>query len=62
MNLCSFLRQPSTSDGLMANNQTNLALKGIIGIGAMSRISLYAGKQDDVAKYKVGLVLLDDCN
>ncbi|KLO17752.1 DUF1793-domain-containing protein [Schizopora paradoxa] len=33
-------------------NQTNLALKGIIGIGAMAKICSYAGQQDQSSKYQ----------
>ena len=35
------------------NNQTNLAIKGIIAIEAMSAMSLAAGNIDDANKYKV---------
>ncbi|KAG8693928.1 hypothetical protein FRC09_010174, partial [Ceratobasidium sp. 395] len=44
--------QLSTDDfaGHLAN-QTNLAIKGIIGIRAMSEISSLLGKQDDAKKY-----------
>ncbi|KAH8652454.1 hypothetical protein BX600DRAFT_386882 [Xylariales sp. PMI_506] len=34
------------------SNQTNLALKGIVGIRAMSDISLLVGKEDEAKKYK----------
>lgn len=33
--------------------QTNLALKGIIGINAMSKLAEVVGKKDDVAYFKV---------
>ena len=35
------------------NNKTNLAIKGIIAIGAMSNMSLAAGKIADADKYSV---------
>lgn len=41
----------SASDGINAVNQSNVALKGIIGIGAMSKIAGYAGKQDNATHY-----------
>ncbi|KLO07713.1 DUF1793-domain-containing protein [Schizopora paradoxa] len=41
----------SPADAINAINQTNLALKGIIGIGAMARISDYMGKGDDGLLY-----------
>lgn len=34
--------------------QTNLALKGIIGINAMSKLAEVAGYHTDVTYYKVG--------
>ena len=34
-------------------NQTNLAIKGALGIGAMARISQAAGKSDDARRYQV---------
>lgn len=42
-----------TSDGINGANQTNLALKGIIGIGAMAKISKYAVQTDDQNRYQV---------
>ena len=46
--------QISTDDfaGALAN-QTNLALKGIVGIGAMAKISGFVGQQGDAARYQV---------
>ncbi|KAL5519656.1 hypothetical protein ACEPAH_1339 [Sanghuangporus vaninii] len=41
----------STSDGIFSTNQTNLILKGIIGIGAMAKISQYGGRSDDQSNY-----------
>lgn len=35
---------------------TNLAIKGIIAIRAMSEISKSVGESDDSAKYLVGLI------
>jgi hypothetical protein len=40
-------------DSLSPSNQTNLAIKGIIAIEAMSAMSLAAGNIDDANKYKV---------
>ena len=34
-------------------NQTNLAIKGILGIATMEKISSAAGKGDDVTRYEV---------
>lgn len=42
-----------TSGDSSFNNQTNLAIKGIIAIGAMSAMSLAAGYKDDANNYKV---------
>lgn len=39
---------------MSAVNQTNLALKGIIGIGAMAKISSAIGQSDDADHYQVG--------
>ncbi|KAL5536145.1 hypothetical protein ACEPAF_4250 [Sanghuangporus sanghuang] len=41
----------SSSDGISSTNQTNLILKGIIGIGAMAKISEYSGHSDDQSRY-----------
>ncbi|KAL5508747.1 hypothetical protein ACEPAG_4726 [Sanghuangporus baumii] len=41
----------SSSDGITSANQTNLILKGIIGIGAMAKISQYGGRSDDQSRY-----------
>lgn len=46
-------RRPSFSDGISAVNQTNLALKGIIGIGAMAKISSAVGQSVDADHYQV---------
>ncbi|PAV15279.1 hypothetical protein PNOK_0904000 [Pyrrhoderma noxium] len=45
----------SSSDNIKGINQTNLILKGIIGIKAMSQISFLTGHGEDVTKYKVAL-------
>ena len=42
-----------TSDGFSGANQTNLALKGIIGIAAMANISAAMNAGNDSAMYKV---------
>ncbi|KLO10460.1 DUF1793-domain-containing protein [Schizopora paradoxa] len=44
-------QQTSQSDGTTLSNQTNLALKGIIGIGAMAKISSQLNKTDDATIY-----------
>ena len=44
----------------MADNQTNLAIKGIIAIKAMSKMSLIVNQTHDVDKYSVRAGLLDD--
>lgn len=41
-------------NSLPTNNQTNLALKGIIAIAAMSSISSLAGNDVDASQYNVG--------
>ncbi|EJC98586.1 DUF1793-domain-containing protein [Fomitiporia mediterranea MF3/22] len=41
----------SLSDGIIVNNQTNVVLKGIIGIGAMSKISGYTGHTADETNF-----------
>lgn len=38
--------------------QTNLALKGIIGIQAMSKLAAVVGNEADVKYYKVGILTL----
>ena len=38
--------------------QTNLALKGIVGIKAMAEISQVLGQREDAKKYKVSNILL----
>ncbi|KAH9066369.1 hypothetical protein EDB87DRAFT_713658 [Lactarius vividus] len=40
-----------SADGLSADNQTNLAIKGIIAIGAMSKMSSLIKRDADVDKY-----------
>jgi hypothetical protein len=39
--------------GTFIGNQSNLAIKGIIAIGAMSKMSLAAGHVADADKYSV---------
>ncbi|KLO08558.1 hypothetical protein SCHPADRAFT_604791 [Schizopora paradoxa] len=46
------LQQPSLSDGFAAFNRTNLALKGIIGISAMSKIAAHFSRISDETQYK----------
>lgn len=43
----------SSADGLYINNQTNLAIKGIIAIEAMSKMSSAAKQSADANKYSV---------
>jgi hypothetical protein len=40
-------------------NQTNLAIKGIIAIGAMSKMSSFAGEEADADRYSVCIDLSD---
>ncbi len=47
------IRRTSPSDGITSINQTNLALKGIIGIGAMARIDSFMGMNNDALMYDV---------
>ncbi|KAL5508744.1 hypothetical protein ACEPAG_4723 [Sanghuangporus baumii] len=51
MNPVDDVRTTSSSDGITSTNQTNLILKGIIGIGAMAKISQYGGRSDDQSRY-----------
>ena len=43
----------SSADNLTVNNQTNLALKGIIAIQAMSKMASVVNRTDDVNNYTV---------
>jgi len=43
----------TSADGLSINNQTNLAIKGIIAIEAMSKMSSAAKQSADANKYSV---------
>ncbi|KLO15829.1 hypothetical protein SCHPADRAFT_888243 [Schizopora paradoxa] len=45
-------QQTSIADGITSPNQTNLALKGILGIGAMARMSNFSGIPTDEARYQ----------
>ena len=51
-------RHRSSADGLSTNNQTNLAIKGIIAIQAMSKMSSIVKQAADVDKYSVRANLL----
>ena len=42
-----------SADNLSVNNQTNLAIKGIIAIEAMSKMSSVVNRTDDANKYAV---------
>ena len=44
----------------MTDNQTNLAIKGIIAIEAMSKMSTIVSQAPDVDKYSVCAGVLDD--
>ncbi len=48
-----------SADGLQTDNQTNLAIKGIIAIKAMSQMSSFVNKTTDFDKYSVRADLLD---
>ncbi|KAF8260626.1 hypothetical protein EI94DRAFT_1747935 [Lactarius quietus] len=45
------IRDQTSADGLSTNNQTNLAIKGIIAIQAMSKMSSIVKEFSDVDKY-----------
>jgi hypothetical protein len=49
-----------SADGLSGANQTNLAIKGIIAIEAMSKMSSIVNQASNVDKYSVRAGLLDD--
>ena len=49
-----------SADRLMVDNQTNLAIKGIIAIEAMSKMSSIVSQALDADKYSVRAGLLDD--
>jgi hypothetical protein len=49
-----------SADRLMIDNQTNLAIKGIIAIKAMSKMSSIVSQASDVDKYSVRAGLLHD--
>jgi len=51
-------RYRSSADGLSTDNQTNLAIKGIIAIEAMSKMSSIAKQDAAIAKYSVRVDLL----
>ncbi len=42
-----------SADGLSTDNQTNLAIKGIIAIKAMSQMSSFVNNTTDFEKYSV---------
>ncbi|KAH8986917.1 hypothetical protein EDB83DRAFT_1167895 [Lactarius deliciosus] len=50
-NATLLVRDQSSADGLSADNQTNLAIKGIIAIEAMSKMSSIVKRDTDVIKY-----------
>ncbi|KAN0141387.1 DUF1793 domain containing protein [Lactarius tabidus] len=50
----------TSADGLTTNNQTNLAIKGIIAIEAMSKMSSVVKKTADADKYSVCADAFDD--
>ena len=47
------IQHRSSADGLTTNNQTNLAIKGIIAIKAMSKMSSVVSQTADAEKYNV---------
>ena len=47
------IQHRSSADGLTTNNQTNLAIKGIIAIKAMSKMSSVVNQTADAGKYNV---------
>ena len=49
-----------SADGLATDNQTNLAIKGIIAIKAMSEMSSIIEHAPDVDKYSVRTDLLNE--
>jgi hypothetical protein len=51
----------SSADGLTTNNQTNLAIKGIIAIKAMSKMSSVVHQTADAGKYNVCADVLNRC-
>lgn len=44
----------TAANGQANNNMTNLAIKGLVGIQAMSEISRALGQDNDAASYAVG--------
>ncbi|KAI0278702.1 hypothetical protein BGY98DRAFT_916704, partial [Russula aff. rugulosa BPL654] len=46
-----FITDQASADNLTVNNQTNLAIKGIIAIQAMSKMASVVNRTDDVNKY-----------
>jgi hypothetical protein len=49
----------SSADGLAINDQTNLAIKGIVAIKAMSKMSSIVNQTADVDKYSIREDFLD---
>jgi hypothetical protein len=47
----------SSADGLLVSNQTNLAIKGIIGIQAMSEMCSILGQVTEANNYSVCKIL-----
>jgi hypothetical protein len=52
-NVTLFIHDQFSADNLMSNNQTNLAIKGIIAIEAMSKMSSIVKKASDENKFSV---------
>ena len=48
-------KRRSSADGLTVSNQTNLAIKGIIAIKAMSKMSSVVKQTSDANKYSVSI-------
>ncbi|KAI0267461.1 hypothetical protein BC834DRAFT_953477, partial [Gloeopeniophorella convolvens] len=51
LNSTLFIHDQSSSDGLTVANQTNLAIKGIIALEAMSKMSAIVKESGDASKY-----------
>ncbi len=46
------------SDGITSANQTNVVLKGIIGIGAMAKICSFLGMSSSASMYQVHEIMM----
>ncbi|KAI9513397.1 hypothetical protein F5148DRAFT_990760 [Russula earlei] len=57
-NSTSFIQDQLSADGLSVSDQTNLAIKGIIAIQAMSHMSSIANQAVDAEKYSIAAQVL----